>query len=323
MVDSELHLIYGTLEHTMKSKKRILILISGIVSRHDKNWTLFYESLTKAIDTSDVEIVMGELSSLTFETDGITDKVYDRARGFSLDEFDFVVFRIVRKLYGRASACASFLQARNIPYIDAGVQPGSWSKYSAQLVLQSAGIEGIPSIYASNVELIHMIERNQVPFEYPLIIKDVQGKKGRLNFIASTPERAREILIENPETEFIVQKCIPNDGDYRVLVIGGLVKMVIYRQASSGSHLNNTSQGAAAEVVDPGQFSDEVLRDVIKAAHLQQLEAAGVDLMFDNQTGKHYIIEVNSSPQLATGAFPKQKMAAYAEYLVSRVHTKI
>ena len=41
-----------------------------------------------------------------------------------------------------------------------------------------------------------------------------------------------------------------------------------------------------------------------------------VDLMFDSETGQHYILEVNSSPQLATGAVTNLKLKAYTDYLV-------
>ena len=97
----------------------------------------------------------------------------------------------------------------------------------------------------------------------------------------------------------------------------GHVSVIIHRQAQTDSHLNNTSQGAVAKVVDISNFSAKIINDVIQSAENEKLDVAGVDLMIDRNTGQHYIIEVNSSPQLATGAVPEQKMKAYTDYLAS------
>jgi len=58
------------------------------------------------------------------------------------------------------------------------------------------------------------------------------------------------------------------------------------------------------------------MADVVLSAKLENLQIAGVDLMFDSETGQHYILEVNSSPQLATGAVTDLKLKAYTDYLV-------
>lgn len=300
----------------MEHNKRILILISEEVAPSNKNWTFFKNSVSNAIGP-DVDITMGALSSLTFELSKDGSKVYDRKRGFSLDDFDLVVFRYIRRSWAYAASCASFLQSKNISYIDSQIKPYPWSKYSAQAMRHGAGFASIASVTASNEELQYMVENDLIPFPYPLIIKDNNGKKGRLNFIVHDKQSAAQILRENPDVDFIIQEFIENDGDYRFLVIGGQIKLIIHRKATSGSHLNNTSQGATADVVEPGQFSERMLADTVLAAKLEGLEVAGVDLIIDKNTGQHYIIEVNSSPQLATGAVPDQKMKAYTDYLRS------
>lgn len=300
----------------MLANKRVLILIDKYTGPGNKNWTFFQEQVSRHLG-DDFEVHMGALQDLTFEIDASGDKVYDRNRHFSLGDFDLVVFRFIRREYARAAACASYLQQRAIPYIDSQIQPGSWSKYSAEVHRRSAGLNIIPSIFSTNVILSAMIEAEELPFGYPMIIKDVNGRKGRLNFIANSKEEAVGIFAEHAEAEFIVQQFIENEGDYRLLVMGGEVKLAIYRKAVDGSHLNNTSQGASSSVVDPATLPSEIIADALTAARLEKLEVAGVDMMIDTQTGLHYVIEVNSSPQLATGAVPDMKMDAYAAYLRS------
>ena len=302
----------------MNSKKRILILIKEKQSDSDKNWEFFRSTVQTALG-EDIEITMGELTSLTFESDGLDSKVYDRDRGWSLDEFDLVVFRLIRKEFATASACASFLIAKNIPYIDTETQPGGRSKYAAGVLRQSVGLSTIPTVHGSHTTLSKMIEREELPFAYPIVIKDNFGKKGRLNFIAHNKAAALQIMRENEEVDFIIQSFIQNEGDYRILVFGGTPVLVIYRQAQGSSHLNNTSQGAVASIVPLSEVDPTILEDAKRAADVEHLEVAGVDIVTNHLNGQHYVIETNSSPQIASGAFPDLKTRAYADYLTSLV----
>jgi glutathione synthase/RimK-type ligase-like ATP-grasp enzyme len=300
----------------MLANKRVLILIDKYTGPDNKNWTFFHESVSRHLG-SDIDVQMGTLRDFTYEIDAEGDRIFDRERGFSIGDFDLVIFRFIRREYARAATCASYLQQRSIPYIDSQVQPWSWSKYSAEVHRGSSGLNIIPSVFSTNAILAEMLEADELPFGYPIIIKDVNGRKGRLNFIVNTKHEAVQLLTEYVDTEFIVQQFIENEGDYRLLVMGGEIKLAIYRTAVSGSHLNNTSQGASSAVVDVATLPGEIVADALTAARLEKLEVAGVDVMLDKQTGKHYVIEVNSSPQLATGAVPELKLDAYATYLRS------
>lgn len=294
--------------------KRILALIVEKTSEQDKNWDYFRDRLMERMD-DEAEIVMGELMSLVYEMTDDTMRVYDPERGFDLADFDLVVFKSIKQQYARTAACASYLQEKGVAYIDTRVQPGPWSKYSAQALHRASGLPVIPTVFSSNEGLIRQIESNSLPFSYPVIIKDVLGNKGKFNFIAHSAHEAIEIITRHLDIEFMLQKFIPNDGDYRFLVLGGEVKLAIHRKAQTGSHLNNTSMGAEAQAVRLNEFTNHALADVALSAQTEHLEVAGVDLIIDRETNRHYIIEVNGSPQLATGALPDEKMDSYAVFL--------
>lgn len=302
----------------MSANKRILILIDKYTSEKDRNWTFFRDAVQSHIG-DDVEIQMGALHDLVFELNDERDDVYDRERRFSLGDFDLVVFRFIRDEHARAAACASYLQGHAIPYIDSHIHPSARSKYSAEAVRRSAGLRVIPSVFSSNRHLVSLIEAGELPFGYPIIIKDVNGRKGKLNYLANSADEAVAALRANPDTEFIIQKCIPNDGDYRVLIMGGRIVLVIHRRAVGDSHLNNTSQGAVSQTLDPMELDEAIASDALRAASLEGLDVAGVDVIIDKGTDEHYILEVNSSPQLATGAVPERKLQAYTDYLRSLI----
>lgn len=299
-----------------QNKKRLLVLVRKRLGKFDKNWDYFRNKLQNSLgQNSDIEVTMGDMSRLCFSLSGKDLKAYDFATGQSLDDFDLVVFRSVSGYLGVAGICALFLKRHSIPYLDESVKPLVLNKFAEQLAYQGGGLEPVPSFYAKSETLREVISTDKLPFSYPVIIKDNNGNKGKSNFLVHTAQEATAIIDDNQDVDFVVQQFIPNVGDYRVLALGGKPKMAILRQSNEGSHLNNTSRGASAELFPLEKFSPQVLADISRAAKLSEVQVAGVDLIFDKYTNKHYILEVNSSPQLATGALPEQKMALYAEYL--------
>ncbi|HEU4914335.1 MAG TPA: hypothetical protein VFT16_02920 [Candidatus Saccharimonadales bacterium] len=296
--------------------KRILILIHHVKDEAaSPNFGKFKTALDAFVDSSKYTVTMGALRDLVFEVSPTGMDIYDPKRGFSLADFDLVVFRIVRKEWSRVAACCQFLQAKNIPYIDSYNKPAAVSKASAAFVGRAHGIPVIPTLFSRADLLTEMVHTDAIPFDYPFVIKDQNGKKGRLNYLVQNKEEALAALSTPGETEFVIQEYIPNDGDYRVLIMGGEIALIIHRQSEAGAYLNNTSQGGTAQLIDPAELDKSMLDDALRAAALDEVEVAGVDLMIDNRTCRHYIMEVNSSPQLTSGAFPERKTKAYVEYL--------
>ena len=303
--------------------KRILILINkkSDVIPIDRNWEPFRQGVA---DRMEAEVVMGTLNDLVFEVSKDGMRVYDPGRGFSIDDFDLVVFRIIRSQWARVAACCSLLQAKGVPYIDTMYEPRASSKYAGEFIRYTAGLPVIHTVFTNNQQLGQLFkDPTQAPIQFPFILKDVNGRKGRLNFLVREHAQLEQILADNPEVEFIVQEFIPNEGDYRFLVMGGKVELVIHRQAQSGSHLNNTSQGAVPRLVELSEFDEQVVQDALKSAAIESIQVAGIDVIFNKETGQHHILEVNSSPQLLTGAFPDLKMKAYADYLTSLLGAEV
>jgi glutathione synthase/RimK-type ligase-like ATP-grasp enzyme len=303
--------------------QRILILIHNVQNETTSpDFRKFKNALDQFVDTKHYSVTMGTLRDLVFEVSADNMNIYDPKRGFSLADFDLVVFRIVRKELSRVAACCQFLQVQGIPYIDSYNKPVAISKAAAAFVGRANNIPIIPTLFSNAQQLQEMAQNDQLPFSYPMVIKDQNGKKGRLNFLVHNKKEAIAALTTPDATEFVMQQFIPNEGDYRVLIMGGKIALVIHRKSRSDSYLNNTSQGGTAELVDVSQVDKTMLDDAKRAAALEEIEVAGVDLIIDSKTGKHYIMEVNSSPQLASGAFPERKTKAYVDYLQRRASAK-
>jgi glutathione synthase/RimK-type ligase-like ATP-grasp enzyme len=143
-------------------------------------------------------------------------------------------------------------------------------------------------------------------WEFPCVMKAVHGSHGNYNYVVHSFDDVRSHLGEDPENRFVLQRFIPNDGDYRVLIIGDEV-LVIGRSAVGDSHLNNTSQGGEAVLIPVGELPAHVVEDSRKIMKYSGMTIAGVDVIVNKNTGEYSFLEVNAQPQLQTGAFIDQK----------------
>lgn len=155
------------------------------------------------------------------------------------------------------------------------------------------------------------------PFSYPFILKSIDGSMGASNFLVKNRKQLREILAESDEVLYVAQEFIPNDRDYRLIVMGGEVKIVIMRKRTSDvTHLNNTSAGAEGTFIDLDKVDAQMKDLAVKAADaVGRIEFAGVDIIKNSENGDMYVLEVNKSPQIETGSNVQQKINAMAGYL--------
>jgi glutathione synthase/RimK-type ligase-like ATP-grasp enzyme len=94
----------------------------------------------------------------------------------------------------------------------------------------------------------------------------------------------------------MLQEYIPNDGDYRVLILGKKVLGVMRRTRQlAGEFRNNYSAGGSVEIAD---LPEDIKQLAVKAAEVCGLSVAGVDVAFrDYDMKKPVIWEVNKGPQ--------------------------
>ena len=161
-----------------------------------------------------------------------------------------------------------------------------------------------------------MLKNGDFWLDFPLIMKDANGSIGSRNYLIKNKKELKEVLnlSENKDRIFVYQQMVENDGDYRFLITGNKVGVVIHRSAVEGDHRNNTSLGAKAELVPKNRFSIKLRRDAANAAKALNRELCGVDVLVDKKTGKHYILEVNKKTMLDEGSFVAEKMKAVSKF---------
>ena len=154
-----------------------------------------------------------------------------------------------------------------------------------------------------------------VTYGTPAILKSVHGTKGNDNFLVSSASDLTRVLSDRRSSDFILQNFIRNDGDWRIIVVNFEPKLAIFRSAHGKDHRNNTSVGGDAKLVPLEQADPKILELAVAAAKALDIKIAGADILQDRITKAYSVLEVNRTPQLATGAFPEAKLAVLRDLI--------
>lgn len=271
--------------------------------------------------------VGADYEDLLFTYDGKIIRIIDTVSGTDVADYD-AIFLIgwfkTKSLDDTARAVAHYARAHNIPCKNTEAYDGrSFTKLSQCVIAALNGISVTPFVFSLDQKLVLDAAKN-MPVGSPYIAKAIAASRGQDNYLITDHAQLEAAIAEVTEKPryFILQTYVPNDGDYRILVMGGSVALVIHRKSQGESHLNNTSQGGMATLIDTTQLPGKVLDDATRMANLLKREITGVDMIMHNDTGEYYFLEANNMPQLATGSFVQEKIQALDEYLVNLANNR-
>jgi glutathione synthase/RimK-type ligase-like ATP-grasp enzyme len=231
--------------------------------------------------------------------------------GKELKEYDLVIFRgKLREHLGLAYIVSCYLIENKVDFFNDYSLYRPMPKLAQTHLFYQLGVPFIETLFSLDTK--RMADAAE-ELGFPLILKDNYGAHGENNFLIENREDLTERL-KKTDAELLAQRYHQNDGDYRVLVMDGRKPLVIKRTAASGSHLNNTSQGGAAEL---GDLPASLLEQSKSLAKELKMTVAGVDVLRDKYTGEMLFLEVNSQPQLLTGAFVNKKKKLFGDLLGS------
>jgi glutathione synthase/RimK-type ligase-like ATP-grasp enzyme len=293
------------------SKPLVIFVFSFEGSATSTRYGGFAKRLQKAGGLVGCDVLTVALENLLFvvREDGSAD-VIDSVSGQSLGSAALVYLKARWGLPEEASALANFLLHKGIPFMDTSSLGTVMSKISTIMRLWGNGIPVPFTVYSRRHDLlIKILYEYRAILGEKFILKDTQGAKGKTNFL-TTLDEAPNILAQYPDVQFIAQRFVPNNGDYRVGVYVNKSGFAIKRVGSGKTHLNNVSAGGTAEYVDITDMPTRLLRLAEKAAAAVDLQIAGVDVIVDKLTNKPYILEVNQGSQIVTGAFVDQNIKA-------------
>lgn len=278
-------------------------------------YAAFFQSALNTVDGAGHDIVYTMLDDLYIQVGDSDFTVYDTKNDRDIADYDAVLIRAkgLRNYFDVVKTISVYAQSRNIPIINDYSGFRDSSKLAQATQFYSLGIPVATTVYVNRT----VLETGYaLPFGFPCIMKATFGAHGNDNYLVHDLEQAREIASKNPNIQFVLQRFVPNEGDYRILLAGDEV-LVIKRLASGASHLNNTSQGGSATLVPVADIPQKVIDDSRKIAAVLGMTIAGVDVLADKETGEFYFLEVNSQPQLMSGAFVSEKVATVGRYFAA------
>ncbi|HVV25666.1 MAG TPA: hypothetical protein VHC21_01365 [Candidatus Saccharimonadales bacterium] len=211
-----------------------------------------------------------------------------------LQAYDLVIFKGAIAHSYVAGAISRYLKNHRVGFLNDYGPYRTLNKLGQLIDLWSAKLSLPPAtLYTENHELMAAIVGQE--WNFPIILKAVNGSRGRYNYLIRSSDELTSTLKQHPGRNFLAQAYIENDCDYRVLIIGEEV-LVLRRYGRSGSHLHNTSQGGRIETLPATRLPAEVVKASKKLAGRLGLEIAGVDVIQDRHTGSYYFLEINSQP---------------------------
>jgi glutathione synthase/RimK-type ligase-like ATP-grasp enzyme len=258
---------------------------------------------------------LASYSDLVFEISDETYKVYYEEDGARRDlaDFDLVYIRDFRGYEPERNCVAHYLRARKKRFVNSDV--GNFQYLSKLTQYAQFATHGVPiprSVYGHGSKLEALVASN---FELPVIVKAITANSGEDNYLVRTAEELKE-LAARVTGKYIIQEFVPNERDFRVIVLEDEVKCVYSRERKEGEHRNNVSQGGNKTYLDLAKFPEDHKQLAIKAAQLLSREICGVDLMVNSDTGKALILEANFN--FGIRAIPgviSEELHGLAEYL--------
>lgn len=231
--------------------------------------------------------------------------IYDAHNKRELREYDALFLRGdgFRQYIDVIGTINQYALQNNMKIINNYGDVKDWSK-----LLQAAYFHKLDMPIARTIYVTSAVIQNEVllKWSFPCIMKATHGSHGNNNYMVYSMNEVASIRAREADKRFVLQRLIPNSGDYRILIVGEEV-LVISRRAIDGSHLNNTSKGGEAILVDKEVLPNKVIADAKRVMEYFDLTIAGIDALADDSTGEFFFLEVNAQPQLMSGAFISEK----------------
>jgi glutathione synthase/RimK-type ligase-like ATP-grasp enzyme len=145
---------------------------------------------------------------------------------------------------------------------------------------------------------------------YPVIVKTLDGLGGEGVYLLENQEQVEAL----PNRMYLFQKFYENDGDYRLVVLGGKVEVVELRTRVKDKYRNNAHLGGREVFLDLEKVPQKLIEIAEAASKVLNLQLSGVDILVEQKTDKVWILEVNKRPGFTSVADGSPELPAVVEY---------
>lgn len=221
-----------------------------------------------------------------------------------------------------AYAAAEYLHFKNRPFVDTEfLHYMSSSKLSEYMKLTCYGLSVPTTICAKTDVLRKHFSQLKDTLGLPFVMKEMSSDRGKNNYLVKTKQQFLTILDEaSAKQTYLVQKYVPNEGFYRIYVLGKEASLAVWRSTTPHQdplkmHLNKPAGSLNAMQVPLDKLPAEAEDMAVQAATCLNRQVCGVDILQDKETKKWYILEANNDPQIRTGSFVPAKIDAFASFI--------
>jgi len=217
-------------------------------------------------------------------------------QGTDIKDYDFVFFGFMSKHSQMSKIIINYLDRFNRPYLKYETFNTEDNKAYGMDIVEQLGYPYIPTILT--YKLSNNIIKHVNNFGFPVIVKDINLDRGIGVFKIDNLQELIQSFQGNNSPKMI-QKFIPNTGDFRVIVIKNETKLVIKRQQTSEKEFrSNVALGGKAVKASLPERIIRMCEDISK--HLY-CDIIGFDILQDkNRPNDYYVMEANISPHFST-----------------------
>jgi glutathione synthase/RimK-type ligase-like ATP-grasp enzyme len=217
-------------------------------------------------------------------------------QGMKMKDYDFVFFGFMSNFTTLVKMLISYLDENGVPYLKYGTYKDFDNKAYEMHLLQSLGYPYIPSLMASKLTKQVMAKVNE--WGYPVIVKDIDLNRGEGVWKVENKKELFSRFLYGSRL-MIIQKFIPNDGDYRVISIKNKVELVIKKERVKGTKEFRANVARGGKAVK-GSLPPDIIKMCEDISRHLVCDIVGFDIIQDKDTGEYYVMETNSSPHFPT-----------------------
>jgi glutathione synthase/RimK-type ligase-like ATP-grasp enzyme len=299
----------------MNKNIKVLVIVGGGIKH--------ISPVGDAANELGVDIVCASFSDLEYET--TSGNVSVKVGGVDLAKFSVVYLRLVGKRFEDAALLVYYCRQRGVKMVDTiyesdGIIRIPIPKSIETKLLLDAGIP-VPKTYFGTMKMIRKNAENLLGF--PFVIKGTTGKQGHAVWSPVSYEELDKLVDEFTPKEkegarFLAQEFTKASQRSRVFTIGDKAVAAITRPTRWRKRFLKKINGEFPEgkrgAIDPIPQKDAEL--AVKAAKAVKIDIGGVDIIHEDETGKPYVLEVNSAPRWValkkdTGMFVEKEILKY------------
>jgi len=284
------------------NEKSILILNFDPISVSTPGTEGRYARGHKRADTLLIELAEEKgIKAVSFQYDKVLIDCNEIYIGSThLKDFDYVIMGMMAKKTEIVNPILQYLEHHNIPHFNYGTPSDIGNKTQDMYNLTRAGLSYVPTFITASSEEASKYVATKWDSSYPIVCKVMNASQGDGVEKCDDAKELEKCFTDEKDPAYddfrMVQKFIPNDGDFRILIFDGKIIASAKRVAKDPKKdfRNNMSKGGHGYKMDAPHEANQMALDSVKVLGKQM---AGVDLIQDQSTGKWYIMEVNSAPQ--------------------------